>query len=223
MSSSIGQHKSQKRTICLARAHFWTKALIPLTRGIRVTNIGSDQPLSSRHIVLPAGPLILVANHSSHMDSAVLAGIIGRKRNTLFVAAGDYWTGSAFKSWAGRYLAGLFLVRREGNGWNDLLGSIPLIKEGTVLVIYPEGSRTRTGEIARFHTGAFRLAVASGAQVLPVALIGCRQALPVHGRFTRQRIVVRLGEPIAVFEETITEASALARESIIELLGKELR
>lgn len=212
--------KSQKRIICLWRAFFWSKVLALLTRGIKITLPNSKSLVSPDKTKLPDGPLILVANHSSHMDSAVLASVIGAKRSLSFVAGADYWTSSKFKSWIGRNLAGLFLVRRGGDGWNDLLSSAEALNNGTILVIYPEGTRTRTGEIGRFHTGAFRLAVESNARILPVALIGCREALPVHGKFSRQKIVIRIGEPISVNEATIAEASLEAREVIINMLNE---
>ena len=213
-------NKSQKRLIRLWRVKSWGFALTFLTRGVKVTKPGSSRLTHQGRVRIPNGPLILVANHSSHMDSAVLASVVGAKRSFSFVAGAEYWSGSKFKSWVGRNLAGLFLVRKGADGWSDLLSSVEILHDGTILVIYPEGTRTRTGELGKFHTGAFRLAAHSGARILPVALIGCREALPAQGKFSRQKIVVRFGDPILVNEENISEASVAARDVIAKMLSE---
>lgn len=201
------------------RARFWTGILTLLASKISVANEKGKKIFPSA-LELPEGPLILVANHSSHIDSAILSAVIGNKRNVLFVAGGEYWSGSKFKSFSGRYLAGLFLVRKGKDGWEDLLNATPTINDGTILVIFPEGTRTRDGEVGKFHSGAFRLACVTGAKILPVGLIGCREMLPVHGRYKRGPLGVRFGSPISITEENIVESISLTREKILQMIGK---
>jgi hypothetical protein len=78
---------------------------------------------------------------------------------------------------------------------------------GRVVVVFPEGSRSRAGEVGEFHSGAFRAARAAGVAVVPVGLAGTRRLLPVHGRLRLSPVTVRIGCPL---EPTVSCADARA-------------
>lgn len=144
---------------------------------------------------LPQHPCVVVANHSSHADTAALLAALPARRRPVVAAAADYW----FSTWArailARTVAGVFPVRREGGGCADLLAAATHLQKGNVVIIYPEGTRSRDGSLARFHSGAARLAEHADVPLLPVAIAGTRQLLPVHGRMRRSRVRVHCGTP----------------------------
>ncbi|MFF2493631.1 1-acyl-sn-glycerol-3-phosphate acyltransferase [Agromyces sp. NPDC058064] len=205
------------------RSKLWGLILSIVTDGVTTIPAGrrSDQiPLAQRP-PLPAGPLVVVANHSSHADTAVLLATLGRSRPVTFVAAADYWFGSTRNRLIARWLVGIWPIRRDRRGMADLLAAAPAVAAGVVFVVFPEGSRRRTPELAGFKRGAFELAAASRATVLPVGLVGTGDLLPAERRLIRRRPVeVRWGEPFTV-ESGRAEQSAAAALGVIDELIRE--
>lgn len=138
---------------------------------------------------LPKGGCVVVANHSSHADAAALVTAIKARRAPRVAAASDYWFKNPFRRVVCSLLIGALPVRRHdgGGGYTDLVGNaVPLLRAGHAVVIFPEG--TRSGEISKFHQGAFRLAETAGVPVVPVAVSGTGELLP-KGRFVKPRAV----------------------------------
>ncbi len=94
------------------------------------------------------------------------------------------------------------------------------------VMIFPEGTRSRTGELLPFKDGAFRLAIQNGADVLPVAVAGTRTALPKHSwRFGFSKGLVKVGKPISTTNmkrQDLEPLKQAAREQI-EQMCKEIR
>ena len=203
------------------RAHFWASIIAIFSRGL-TSFTGTDAapkptPLA-RPVPLPDGPLIVVANHSSHADSVALLATLGRTRPVLVVSASDYWEQDSTADWLSRGLVGTFAISRSGDGMEQLRGAAELVRAGVVLVIFAEGTRSTTGEIGEFHTGAFRLAAELGARVLPIAINGTFESLPKGSTFPKHRSTnLRHGIAIAVHPDSIDEAVATVRNELIEL------
>lgn len=160
-------HRSQITTLVGSwlRRLFWRTALLT-TGGVAVTG------------ALPRGGCVVVANHSSHADTAaLLAGLDARHRPRV-AAASDYWFGKRPRALVCRMLAGGFAVRRHGGGSADLAEAIQLLGAGHAVVIYPEGTRSRNGRVGVFHLGPARLARAAGVPLVPVGLSGTARLLP---------------------------------------------
>lgn len=84
------------------------------------------------------------------------------------------------------------------------------LEKGRSLVVFPEETRTRTGELLPFKKGAALLALRSGLPVLPVAIAGTRRILPPGGwRMTPGRVVLSIGEPIEVVGRSVKERGAV--------------
>ena len=208
------------------RAHFWGLTLSLLTDGVtsfqyqkdpRTSQLSKSVGVSlARPISLTEkGPLIVVANHSSHADTALLIATLGRAgRPVLFVAAADYWLSSPGNKFIGRHLAGLWPVRRIGGGMDDLRSAADFVRNRTILVIFAEGTRTRDGSLGNFYHGAYTLAAETGAMVLPVALLNTAKALPVHGKFKRVPLEVRYGIATPVNKDEIPTIIEKHREEI---------
>ena len=157
-----------------------------------------------------AGPVIFVANHCSHLDTPTILRAMPRKwRNrTAVAAAADYF----YKSrWRARSVALVFntvpLGRNGGglgNGASDHVDK--LIEEGWNLLMFPEGTRSRNGEIGKVHSGAAVLAAQHGLDIVPIWVGGTHDAMPpgqnwpkrLPGRlFSRRvKVEVRFGPPI---------------------------
>jgi 1-acyl-sn-glycerol-3-phosphate acyltransferase len=185
------------------RAKLFGLAFAVLGQGITITPTGAKPtdalPLGSR-LALPDGPLIVVANHRSHADSAALLTTIGRQRPVLVVADAEYWLASPIGELLSRTLVGVWPIRRDSEvAYNDLSAAAELVRAGVVLVLFPEGTRTRDGKLGRLRSGAFRLAQETGAAVLPIAITGTERAMPVNGGFiNRAPVSLALGEALQV-------------------------
>jgi len=176
-----------------ARKCLWVKVL-SLTGGFTV--VGQ----------LPPGGCVVVANHSSHADSSALLAGVPATHQPVVAAAADHWFASPVRALLCRALVGGFPVRRGGGGGDDLMSAAGFLQEGRAVVIYPEGTRTRTGEVGEFHRCAFRLATAAGVPVVPAAITGTRRLLPITGPGRRSSVTVRFGAPLT--QPTAAEARA---------------
>ena len=145
-----------------------------------------------------SGGCIVVANHSSHADTAVLLAALPTSAQPVFGAAADYWFDVPVRRLVATSLIGVLPVRRSGDsGYADLLAAVrPALRAGRSLLIYPEGTRSTDGTIAEFRSGAVRLARECGVPLVPVAVMGTADVLPKGGRFSPAPMQVRIGEPI---------------------------
>jgi 1-acyl-sn-glycerol-3-phosphate acyltransferase len=190
------------RAAAAARHWLW-RLVLAVTGGLTV--VGS----------LPRGGCVVVANHSSHADTAALLAAVRSRHAPRVAAAADYWFAAGWRSTVCRALAAAFPVRRTGGGSADMAGAVALLRAGRAVIVYPEGTRGR-GVPARFHAGAFRIAAAAGVPVVPVGIAGTGDLLPKHGRLRRTRVTVRIGVPLA-FPDPDT-----ARTEVTRLAGTAL-
>jgi 1-acyl-sn-glycerol-3-phosphate acyltransferase len=196
------------------RARWWGLAVAVLTDGLSTVTANGEVLALAERPRLPEGPLVVVANHRSHADSAALLATLGRDRPVRFVAAADYWEVSRLRRWAATALAGIWPVHRGGSGWEDLAAAADAVRAGVVLVVYPEGTRSRDGTLGEFRSGAFRLAALAGARVLPIAVAGTGHVLGVHGRLRRGPVELRWGPPLEVPPGEVDAVAAEARRHI---------
>jgi 1-acyl-sn-glycerol-3-phosphate acyltransferase len=178
----------------------WWRALFALTGGLSV--VGRR----------PVGPCVIVANHCSHADAPALVAALPARLRPAVAAADDYWFRRPVRRRVCVAAVGAFPVRRGGGGSADLDGAAALLRAGRSVVVLPEGTRSRTGELGRFHSGAMRLAATAGVPVVPVGLIGTGRLLPVHGRPRAAQVTVRFGKPIPRAD------AAAARDAVVALL-----
>jgi 1-acyl-sn-glycerol-3-phosphate acyltransferase len=94
-----------------------------------------------------------------------------------------------------------------------------LLAAGSSILMFPEGTRSKTGELKAFKPGAFELAIAAGLQVLPVAVSGTFRALPKHGaRIGRAAMRVQVLAPIASAGHDVASLSDAAHAAIARAL-----
>lgn len=143
---------------------------------------------------IPAeGGVLMVSNHQSHFDPPLVGMACMRQMNYL---ARDTLFGFAPFRWLIRSLDAI-PIDREGMGLSGLKESLRRLKRGEMVLIFPEGTRTRDGEISKFRPGFTALAVRSKAAILPVAIEGAYAAWPRRQRLpSLGKIHVHYGPPI---------------------------
>ena len=141
---------------------------------------------------VPAGPVILAPNHASFMDHFFSAGFI--RRRVQFMAKSQL-----FAPGPPQYIfshGGVFPVRRGVADEEAFTTAFAVLARGGALGMYCEGGRSRTGELAATaRPGIGRLALESGAPVVPVAILGSHQARNWR-RGRLPKVIVRYGTPL---------------------------
>ncbi|HEX7826553.1 MAG TPA: lysophospholipid acyltransferase family protein [Mycobacterium sp.] len=167
-----------------------------------------------------SGGCIVVANHSSHADTAVLLAALPPSAKPVFGAAADYWFDVPVRRFIASSLAGVLPVQRSGDGgYAALLAAVrPALKAGHTVVVYPEGTRSTNGEIGEFRSGALRLAQDCGVPLVPVAVLGTAAVLPKGGHYSRAAMRVHIGDPI----DPATTSAPQLREHVIALRDNRL-
>lgn len=145
------------------------------------------------------GPVVFVANHSSHLDAPVVLTTLPERwrRWTAVAAAADYF----FDTWpraVGSTMAfSTFPMERRGGGGASV--GDELLVEGWSLLVFPEGTRSADGWAGEFRRGAAHLALRAGVPVVPIAIRGSFAAMP-RGRGWpvpgRPPVRVRYGPPV---------------------------
>lgn len=146
------------------------------------------------------GAAILASNHLSFSDSIFLPLMI--RRRVTFLAKMDYFTGRGVK---GRLTAGFFKgvgqlpLDRSGGPTSDeaLETGLRLLRDGNLLGIYPEGTRSPDGRLYRGRTGVARMALEARVPVIPVAMIGTDKVQPI-GKVVPYlgRVEIVIGRPL---------------------------
>ncbi len=144
----------------------------------------------------PDGPVILASNHVSFVDSIFLPMVL--RRRITFVAKAEYFEDPK-TAWFFR-ASGQIPIRRGGGSASEgaLEAARGVLEAGGVFGIYPEGTRSPDGRLYRGHTGVARLALQCRCPIVPVAMIGTREAQPIGQRVPRVfvPITIRLGRPL---------------------------
>lgn len=143
---------------------------------------------------------VVASNHSSHLDTPLIFCSLPRRRARYLAvgAAADYF----FDVWWRRGLTTLFFnafpVERTGMRARPM-DPVELLHDGVPILLFPEGTRSRTGEIGEFRYGTAALCVSTGAPCVPLAVVGAYDAMP-RGRGWPERgrppVSVHVGEPL---------------------------
>jgi len=143
----------------------------------------------------PHGGVLLIANHTSYVDPPIVGA--ATPRPVHFMAKAELFF---FPLGAIIRRTHAFPVKRGGAGNREALRTaVRMLKEGKVLLIFPEGTRSPTGALIPLEQGAAFVALSAGTQVVPVGLDGADKILPYHGHFLRPaKLRVRIGPPVAL-------------------------
>ncbi|ATG52244.1 1-acyl-sn-glycerol-3-phosphate acyltransferase [Brachybacterium vulturis] len=149
------------------------------------------------------GPVILASNHQAYSDTVFLPGQVRRSVN--FLGKSDIFEGrSPVHRLVAAVMRGIRVMPVDRSGGNASRSAIEaglaVLERGEVLGIYPEGTRSPDGRLHRGKTGVARFALASGAPVVPVAMLGAHEAQRGRRWFPRRRprIHALVGPPVDV-------------------------
>jgi len=155
---------------------------------------------------IPDGGVILAANHRSFLDPFVVGCCL--RRPTYFVAKQELF-GNRFVGWFLNCM-GAFPVRRGDSDEQSTATALALLERGAAVVIFPEGTRCRSGPLNTPRRGVGRLALATGAPVVPIAVMGTERARR-GWRIRPVRVDVRCG-PALTYPRVEKASRRLASE-----------
>ena len=166
------------------------KVIAPMFRfGWRIT-VDGIQNIPSE------GGAIICPNQTSVLDSFFLP--VALPRRITYVGKAEY-----MDDWKTRKLfpaLGMIPIDRSGGNASEraLNTAQGLIEQGELFGIYPEGTRSRNGKLYRGHTGPARLALRTGAPIIPVGIVGARDIMPPEAKFPKpfKDLKVRFGRPV---------------------------
>lgn len=204
------------RRVCHRLAACWGRTLIRVASLRRVE-------LSGQERIPSVGPVIFVANHQSYVDVPLLFRVPAQFK---WMADDELFRIPVF-GWSMR-MAGYIPVHR-GDG-RQAVRSLEKAKEwlarGISIFAFPEGTRSRTGVLGRFQTGAFRIAIQTRTPVVPVVVVGSRQLLPRNSWIFRWgvRLKIRVLTPIRIGESTTPrELAQQVKQKIREEYARQIR
>ncbi|MBA3294795.1 MAG: 1-acyl-sn-glycerol-3-phosphate acyltransferase [Geodermatophilaceae bacterium] len=156
--------------------------------------------ITGRENVPATGAVILASNHLSFIDSIVIPLVSPRK--VAMLAKAEYWRGKGVKGWWTRTLFSSLgaqpVERGEHRAAQAALDTaLAVLKLGDAFAIYPEGTRSRDGRLARGKTGVAWLALTADCPIVPVAVQGTNRIMPIGSRALRpHRASVSFGRPL---------------------------
>ncbi len=171
------------------------------------------------------GPVVIVANHTSHLDTALLLTTLPARwqRKVTVGAAADYFFDAWWRAIGSALVFATFPIERHGHGLSDTPAK--LIADGWSIVMFPEGTRSPDGWTRRFRPGAAALAITHNVPILPVGIRGSYAAMPKGRSWPRPGrppVHVRYGRPIQPREgEGTLELNARVAASIETLLDED--
>ena len=182
---------------------------------------------------LPADrPYVIAANHSSHLDApSILLAIRPHVDRLSLAAARDYFSRSPLLSWFLRTMLDAVPFDRQEDFLESLLALRRLAGVRRPLLVFPEGTRSPSGRLQPFKSGVGLLAVELDLPIVPVHVLGTREALPKQGRFPRRNPVsLNFGPPVEMAPyaarrerlgnyEVYREVTAQVRRDIARLSG----
>lgn len=196
-------------------ARLWARSLVACS-GCRLRIIGAEN--LGKHPVA-----VYASNHTSYMDTPVVFSALPFQFRIL--AKKELWS-IPFIGW---YLDRSGQIPIDTNNPRASLSSLGVgvkaLRAGMPLFVFPEGARTLTGQLQEFLSGAAYLAIRSQVPLVPIALSGVYDLLPIHTRhFFPGPLTLAVGEPISTVGKTLRQTDELTNElraAILKLLNPE--
>ncbi len=177
--------------------------------------------IKGRYNVPRQGAFIIASNHLSWTDIPLVVFHLHRK--VVYMAKEEYFNSRL--RWLVRFL-GSFPVKRGEGDRQALRTGEEQLKKGNILVIFPEGTRSRSRTLAKAHAGMGMIALRTGVPVVPVAIWGSENALKKLGA----PVTISYGQPMVfkpkgkkITREDIDEATEMVMHKIAEMLPPEYR
>lgn len=144
-----------------------------------------------RENIPPEGAVILAANHASNIDPPLMASLI--ERPVSYMAKIELFENPIFGAAIRRCHA--FPVKRGASDRGAIKAAVTVLKEGHMLGLFPEGTRSKTGELQKAEAGIALIASMTGAPIVPVAILNSHRIFANGGLLPQLRIMY--GAPIS--------------------------
>jgi 1-acyl-sn-glycerol-3-phosphate acyltransferase len=169
----------------------WTYALGRIVLTLPTILLYRVRAIGIKHVP-KRGPLVLAPNHFSQMDHFLVAVYLRRK--VRFMAKSQMF-GPPVLTYVYKH-GGVFPVRRGHRDEEAFETARQLVDQGEMLLVYAEGGRSRSGELGEPKPGIGRIALETGAPIVPVAIHGSERARQWK-RFRFPKVTVQFGEPVS--------------------------
>ena len=164
---------------------------------------------------IPKKNFILASNHLSHLD-IIVCGYLCVPRRFTYIGQVDRYSGfQGFLRDFFYFFGGVIPVNRKDpfSRKTALEKAVQSLKRGDILIIYPEGTRSRTGKIQEGKLGVAKIFLKTGVPILPVGIKGTFELLPPGGKLKIKRIVgINIGKPL-IFQREFEIAKNLSEDS----------
>ncbi len=204
----------QKVSSGIARGFFLNGALRPIIRHYVHPKITGLENLADH-----SPPLILAANHSSHMDTPLILNSLPKdlRRRTLVAGASDYFFASRLMGLFVSVAIGAVPIERRGASRQSMELVNQILEQNWCLVMYPEGSRTPDGRLYKGKTGIARLALSAQVPVVPVGVVGTYGSMPAGRSWpVSGQAEVRFGKPLTFERYRLGSASPVVLRAITD-------
>ncbi|MBI2557946.1 1-acyl-sn-glycerol-3-phosphate acyltransferase [Candidatus Woesearchaeota archaeon] len=191
----------------------------PVVRNLWVKEVSGLENLPKH------GPFIIAANHTSYMDHLIMSLLVEHLDRKIHVLAKKEHFDNVFKKIWHSYV-GAIPIDREKGGKETLKWAIKALKEGKIIGIHPEGTRSLTGKLQKAKTGVARLALKAKVPVVPIGLIGTFEILP-KGKYVPKlkKAIMNIGKPIyfekyynkKINKRMLREATTIVMKEIAKL------
>lgn len=159
----------------------------------------------------PRNPYVVVANHQSLGDIAVISRLPWEMK---WVAKAELFR-LPFAGWMMRLAGDIPVDRQDPSSRSAVIKRASrVLRNRCSVMFFPEGTRSKNARVRRFQTGAFRVAIANGVPILPIAIDGTSNAIPKHSWKFSERIAARVGvlDPVPTTGMSLEDAPRLAEE-----------
>jgi 1-acyl-sn-glycerol-3-phosphate acyltransferase len=159
-------------------------------------------------------PILLAANHSSHLDGPAVTASVNRYMNHVYsLAAKDYFFNTPRKAKVCQHILNMIAFQRRGGSLECIKACQEVIAQNKMILIFPEGTRSISGELQPFKMGTGFLAMQLNIPIVPVRIEGSFEAFPKGAKFPRRHpIRVRFGKPIAIAPYQTQQATTSSRQ-----------
>jgi 1-acyl-sn-glycerol-3-phosphate acyltransferase len=166
-------------------------------------------------------PVVFVANHSSHLDTPIILRALPRawRQRTVVAAAADYFYRNRLVAVLVSVAFNTVPIARRGGGTDAMDHLSRLIKQRWNVLMFPEGTRSRRGDVGRLHSGAAVLAAEHGLSIVPIYVAGTHEAMPPGRSWPRRlpgRVLSRRHEVEVRFGEAIRPAPGDDRKAVMD-------
>ena len=208
----IGHFNRRAADISSLRIVQWGFKFITFLTGSKVTINGLEN-IPKDH------PVLYIGNHNSFFDVVLTYPLM--KNLTGYISKESIMNVPVLGIWM-HLLYCIGLDRNDPRqGLQVILRAIDQVKEGISIFIFPEGTRSKDGQIAPFHAGSFKVATKSGCPIVPVAITGTSEIFEDHLPFIRRSdVTITFGEEIDIQNmdpESKKHIADVVRNRIIEL------